>query len=156
MPLKIGTSLPSFDGATSWLNGAISSLDELRGQPVLVDFWALSCPYCLQNMPRLHQWRELYAEHGLRIVTVHLPRLESDRDEQDVRRAVEKHSIIDPVALDHEGVIGSRFETGGVWPYYFLFDARGTMRSRAAGYSGLNLLERALQRSLRLHATAQA
>ena len=149
MALKVNSQLPSLDGAAQWMNGAVSA-DELRGHPVLFDFWALSCPFCLRNLPRLHEWREQYAEQGLRIVAVHLPMREADRDADAVRAALKERDVTDPCALDHDGVLAARFETAGIWPYYFLFDAQSTMRARAAGQSGLALLEKALQRSLAL------
>lgn len=149
MALKVGAPLPSLDGIEEWMNGVVS-LEELRGHPVLFDFWALSCPYCIRTLPNLNEWHDQYAGQGLRIVAVHLPMRDVDRSAERVRVALEKHGIRDPCALDHQGVLAERFETGGIWPYYFLFDAQGAMRSRAAGYSGLQLLEKALQRSLAL------
>lgn len=151
MALKVGFPLPSLDGIAQWMNGAVTS-EELRGHPVpvLFDFWALSCPFCLMNLPRLHEWREQYAEQGLKIVAVHLPMRPADRDPDAVRAALEERSITEPCALDHEGVLAGRFETAGIWPYYFLFDAQGAMRSRAAGQAGLSLLEKALPRALAL------
>ena len=149
MSLKVSALLPPLDGPTEWVNGAVSNA-ELSGHPVLFDFWALSCPYCINNLPRLHDWRNQYAEQGLRIVAVHLPMRDVDRDAELVRVALAEHGISEPCALDHEGILAARFETAGIWPYYFLFDGAGAMRSRAAGYSGLQLLEKALQRHLSL------
>jgi thiol-disulfide isomerase/thioredoxin len=149
MALKVGALLPPLDGIEEWMNGAVS-VEELRGHPVLFDFWALSCPYCIRNLPRLHEWRDRYNEQGLKIVAVHLPMRDVDRSAERVRVALEEHGIREPCALDHQGVLAERFETRGIWPYYFLFDAQGAMRSRAAGTSGLQLLEKALQRSLAL------
>ena len=153
MALKVNSPLPSLDGISQWMNGAVS-VEELRGHPVLFDFWALSCPFCLMNLPRLHEWREQYAEQGLKIVAVHLPMRPVDRDADAVRAALEERAITDPCALDHDGILAARFETAGIWPYYFLFDAQGEMRSRAAGQMGLTLLEKALQRNLALSITA--
>jgi len=149
MALKVGAPLPSLDGVEEWLNGAVSR-EELLGHPVLFDFWALSCPYCIKNLPLLHEWRDQYAAQGLRIVAVHLPMRDADRNRWLIRGALKDSWIRDPCALDHKGVLAERFETAGIWPYYFLFDAGGAMRSRAAGYFGLQLLEKALQRSLAL------
>lgn len=149
MALKVGALLPALDGIEEWIGGRVTNV-ELEGYPVLFDFWALSCPFCLQNLPRLHEWRDQYADHGLKIVAVHLPMRDVDRQSENVRSALQKYGINEPCALDHEGILAQRFGTGGIWPYYFLFDAMGTMRSRAAGYSGLQILEKALQRSLAL------
>lgn len=153
MALRVNSPLPSLDGVAQWMNGAPTS-DELRGHPVLFNFWALSCPHCLRNLPRLHHWREQYADQNLKIVAVHLPMRLADRDADAVRAALEERAILDPCALDHDGVLAARFETGCIWPYYFLFDAQGNMRSRAAGRTGLQLVEKALQRNLALSATA--
>lgn len=149
MPLKVNSPLPSFEGISRWVGQSLRD-EELAGHPVLIDFWALSCPFCLMNMPRLHQWRETYAASGLQIVTIHRPRMGSDKNEAAIRAALEQYEITDPCALDFDGILAERFETANVSPYYFLFDSKGTMRSRAAGGSGLQLLENALQRSLSL------
>ena len=42
MALRIGTEMPSFEGATEWFNGQVSPT-ELLGAPTLVHFWAVSC-----------------------------------------------------------------------------------------------------------------
>lgn len=151
MALKVGTLLPSLEGIPQWVNGAVSA-EELQGHPVLFDFWALSCPFCIHNLPRLHEWRDQYTAQGLKLVAVHHPMREADRNTYSVRATLKEFDIKDPCALDHDGILATRFETAGLWPYYFLFDAQGTMRSRAAGHSGLQLLEKALQRSLALPA----
>lgn len=149
MPLKVNSPLPSLDGIAQWINGPVSA-EQLSGRPVLVDFWALSCPFCLRNMPRLHEWRDAYASANLQIITIHLPMREVDRDFSKVRDTLAEFGIGEACALDHQGILAARFETAGIWPYYFLFDSHGAMRSRAAGHSGLQLLEKALQRSLAL------
>ena len=64
MGLTVGSPLPSFDGATAWLNptaeptknGAVAP----SGGLVLVHFWAKSCPSCHANMPHVQQLRDKY------------------------------------------------------------------------------------------------
>jgi hypothetical protein len=55
---------------------------------------------------------------------------------------------VEPVGIDNTHEVGDRFETGQYWPYYFLFDAEGKMKSRAAGDVGLAQIEKALERLL--------
>lgn len=145
MALKVNTPMPSIEGPTCWLNSEVSA-DELRGHPVLVHFWAVSCPACMHNMKSLQAWKEQYEPQGLRLVAVHLPRMSVDRELELVEAVVQKHGITWPCAVDSESVLGERFETGVAWPYYFLFDAEGKMRTRAAGGVGLRLLENSLNR----------
>lgn len=147
MPLKIGSELPSFEGATQWLGDLVLGQD-LCSQPSLIQFWATSCPVCKMNMPRLQQFTETYAAHGLRLISVHMPRMEADMDVEKVRAAIEEMGLTGPCAIDNAHVIGDRFQTGGVWPCYFFFDAEGRLRSRAAGALGLKMAENSLKRLL--------
>jgi hypothetical protein len=54
--------LPSFDGATEWLNSAPLSPADLRGQVVLADFWTLTCINWLRTEPYVRTWSQAYRE----------------------------------------------------------------------------------------------
>lgn len=143
--LRSGAPLPSLEGATAWLNHEPSP-EELRGHPVFVRIWALSCHLCKDNGPKLRSLHERYAPEGVSFVSIHMPRQESDLDAAAVEAEVRDQRMTEPVALDAAHVIGDRFDTGGVWPAYFLFDAEGRLRARSAGEAGLGLIEAALSR----------
>lgn len=147
MPLPFGTELPSFTGATEWLTPVEAKPHE---QPILVQFWAISCPICKINMPRLHSFLDTYREQGLQLISVHMPRMEADMDVEKVKAVAEELGLTGPCAIDNEHILGDRFETGGVWPCYFLFDAEGKLRSRAAGVLGIKMAENSLKRLLEL------
>jgi thiol-disulfide isomerase/thioredoxin len=137
--------LPSLAGATRWLNEEITP-DDLRDRPVFVQFWALSCHICKENMPALKNWKVKYGPRGVRFVSVHMPRQQADTDIEAVEAAVREYGMDEPVAIDNDHAIGAEFETTGLWPAYFLFDADGKLRSRAAGAAGLRLMSGALER----------
>ncbi len=147
MPIPIGTSLPQLNAATDWLNGTIENASSI-GYPLLVQFWAISCPICKINMPRLQRLEQAYAAHGLRLVSIHMPRMEADMDTAKVQEAMTEMNLTGPCAIDNAHTLGDRFQTGGVWPCYFLFDAQGKLRSRAAGVLGLKMAENSLRRML--------
>ncbi len=147
MPIPIGTSLPALSVATGWLNGTAENAVPI-GQPLLVQFWAISCPICKMNLPRLQQLERTYAAHGLRLVSIHMPRMEADMDTAKVQEAMTEMGLTGPCAIDNAHTLGDRFQTGGVWPCYFLFDAQGKLRSRAAGALGLKMAENSLKRML--------
>jgi Thiol-disulfide isomerase and thioredoxins len=146
MPLRLGTEMPELTGATEWLGGAEVTRDQLRGAPTLVHFWAVSCYICKNNMPTLNAWKAKYGPLGLKMVPVHMPRQESDLDTEQVKAILAEFGIDDPCAVDNEHTIGGRFQTGGFWPHYFLFDAEGALRGRAAGDAGLARIEATLAR----------
>lgn len=147
MSLIIGSQMPPLDGATEWFDAGVAP-DSLGARPTLVQFWAVSCPVCKINMPALLQFEQTYATHGLCLVSVHMPRMEADMDVAKVRAAVEEIGLTGPCAIDNDHAIGDRFQTNGVWPCYFFFDAEGRLRSRAAGALGLKMAENSLKRLL--------
>src|SRR5882762_11024200 len=81
MGMRIGTEMPSLDGATEWFGGTQASAEaEAAGHPTLIHFWSLSCGTCKENMPRVAEWRDELKEQGLRVIAVHMPRYEADTD----------------------------------------------------------------------------
>src|SRR5258708_31441882 len=67
MPMRIGTPMPSLDGATEWISGsAEEALKEIEGHPVLLHFWSLSCGMCKENLPRVAEWRGEKTPAGVR------------------------------------------------------------------------------------------
>ena len=136
--------MPSLDGATEWFNGEVKS-EALAGKPTLVYFWAVSCYICKNNMPTIGAWKKEFADQ-VNFVSVHMPRQESDTDLDAVKKIMAEFGIDEPVAVDGYHEIGERFQTQGYWPYYFLFDADGNLKSRAAGDVGLKSIEGTLNR----------
>ena len=46
------------------------SLQEYRGEVVLINFWATWCPPCLKEMPELSRLQEAYRDEGLVVLTI--------------------------------------------------------------------------------------
>jgi thiol-disulfide isomerase/thioredoxin len=148
MPMRIGTSMPSLDGATEWFGGTQAHAEnEVVGRPTIVHFWSVSCGICKENLPRVAQWRDELKDLGLRVIAVHLPRYESDTDVEAVRAAIATYNITEPCGVDNEHKLREAFQNDhGYVPAYYLFDAEGKLRSFAAGERGLDLLKAALDR----------
>ncbi len=151
MPLRTGTPLPELDGATEWVHGE-AKRSELVGSPTLVHFWAISCHICHDNMPTIQRWRKEYADKGLKVVGVHMPRQQEDTNIEAVKHEIEALGIEEPCAIDNDHTLGERFQNQ-FWPAYFLFDAEGNLRGRAAGDAGISLLEGSLKRVMEAEAT---
>jgi thiol-disulfide isomerase/thioredoxin/lipoprotein NlpI len=61
------TTLPEIVG-TQWIDQAPVKLSDLRGQVVLLDFWAPWCGPCRYTFPKLQRWHESYKNKGLVIL----------------------------------------------------------------------------------------
>jgi thiol-disulfide isomerase/thioredoxin len=148
MPMRIGDPRPSFDGATEWLNELQETADDyVSGQPTLVYFWSTSCGICKENMPKLRELKDKYKDQGLRTVSIHMPRYEADTDVESVRKAIDEHCIDDVCAIDNQHKLKDAFLNEQGWvPVYYLFDAEGKLKSRAAGEYGVGVLTGALEK----------
>ena len=150
MPMRIGTEMPSFDGATEWMNATgAHAAHESEGHPTLVHFWSVSRGMCKENLPRVAEWRDRLGARGLRVVAVHMPRYEADTDTEAVRDAVTEYDITEPCAVDNQHKLRDAFQNEhGYVPAYYLFDAQGKLKSFAAGERGLDMLTSAVERLL--------
>ena len=54
--LPVEGELPSFDGATGWLNSPPLTATYLRGKIILVSFWTYTCVNWLRQLPYLRAW----------------------------------------------------------------------------------------------------
>ena len=157
MPMRIGTEMPSFDGATEWFNATGAAAEAgAKGHPTLVHFWSVSCGTCKENLPRVAEWREGRAEEGLRVVAIHMPRSEADTDVEAVREAVAAYGITEPCAVDNGHKLRDAFQNEhGYVPAYYLFDAEGKLRGFAAGEFGVKVIAPALDRVLAANRAAE-
>jgi cytochrome c biogenesis protein CcdA/thiol-disulfide isomerase/thioredoxin len=121
------TVLPDLSGATAWINSPPLTPASLRGKVILVDFWTYSCINCLRTLPYIKAWNEKYKESGLVIIGVHTPEFPFEKDEANVRRAVNNLGVTYPVAMDNDYRIWRSFNNE-YWPAHYFFDATGHIR----------------------------
>lgn len=135
-----------FAGVSGWINGEPMRLENLRGKVVLVDFWTYSCVNCIRTLPYLKQWDERYREQGLVVMGVHAPEFAFEREERNVRRAVEEFGLRYPVVMDNDFKIWREYQGArGAWPAKYLIDQNGVIRFRHIGEGRYDETERAIQ-----------
>ncbi len=129
-PSRLGNCGPARDfvGIQQWLNsdGALTMAD-LRGSVVLVDFWTFGCINCQRTQPYLNEWNAKYEDRGLRIVGVHSPEFDYEREVGNVRDALVESGIRYPVALDNDFRTWREWSQR-YWPARYLIDRDGVVR----------------------------
>jgi len=112
------TPAPAF--TISLADGTETSLDKLRGRPLVLNFGASWCPHCLHELPALKAVSDKYSgKTAFLIVFLKSP-------EKDVKSLIDKHSLTCMVGLDPEAVVGKDYNVRGI-PETFFIDASGNI-----------------------------
>lgn len=134
----------NFDGATRWLQSEPLTLDSLKGKVVLVDFWTYTCINCIRTFPYLTSWYEKYKDDGFTIIGVHTPEFEFEKNENNVREALEEYDITYPVVQDNEYKIWNSYKNR-YWPAHYLIDKDGKIRYTHFGEGEYEKTEKTIQ-----------
>jgi len=111
------------------LDGQRIDTASLKGQVVLVNFWATSCTTCVAEMPQIVATHEKYRGQGYQTVAVAMrydpPAL--------VASFAEGHKLPFGVAIDNTGAIARGFGNVELTPTSFLINKRGEIVQRYVG-----------------------
>lgn len=124
LPPSVGS--PAADFQLRQLSGETIRLSDLRGKPVVVNFWATWCPPCREEMPLLEATAQRY---GDRLVVVGVDYAE---DAQTVQAFVDALGITFPIALDSDGDTAARYYVRS-YPATFFIDSGGVLRAQHMG-----------------------
>ena len=94
--------MPSFAGATEWLNSEPLGPAELQGRVVLVNFWTWTCINWLRQEPYVRAWSQAYRDDGLVVIGVHTPEFSFEHDTDG--RIRDQHFERDPALVEGLGV----------------------------------------------------
>jgi thiol-disulfide isomerase/thioredoxin len=103
------------------LDGQKNALENLRGKPVLVTFWATDCDNCLKEIPLFSDIHERYHARGLEVLGISMY--------YDPPNLVVEFNKLHPLpylmTLDIEKKFSKAFGDVNVTPTTFLLDAKG-------------------------------
>ncbi len=105
------------------------SLSSLKGKPVLITFWATSCPGCIKEIPHLIElYHELHPK-GLEIIGIAMP---YDRPDY-VMEMVKQKKVPYRIAFDLKGEAVQAFGKVSLTPTTFLIDDKGKIIKKKIG-----------------------
>lgn len=126
---EIGRAAPDFLLETA--DGGQLRLSDLRGRPLLVNFWASWCTPCRKEMPEIVRAYAAHKGSGLEIVAVDL-----QENAEQVRAFADEFGMTFPVVIDRTGSVGDAWRIGGPVqgiPSSYFLDADGVVRARVFG-----------------------
>ncbi len=141
---------PSLSGGMGWVNTSKPlSMRALRGKVVLLDFWTYCCINCMHILPTLKQLEEKYPNQ-LVVIGVHSAKFRTERDLENIRRAVLRYEISHPVLNDGRQTVWRRWKVDR-WPTLFLVDPEGMVWSWRSGETPFAAIDRDVAQIIRIH-----
>jgi thiol-disulfide isomerase/thioredoxin len=147
--------LPSFDGATGWLNSPPLAAAGLAGKVVVVNFWTYTCINWLRQLPYVRAWAETYSGRGLAVIGVHTPEFPFEHDTGNIRRALQNMRVGYPVAIDNDYAVWRAF-SNDYWPALYIADAHGRIRHHYFGEGEYQRSEMVIQQLLAAASSADS
>ncbi len=139
-PVKNPYPAPPIQGITEWINSPPINLTDLKGQAVLIDFWAYSCINCIRTIPDVNKWYANYHDKGLVIIGVHSPEFDFESKPENVKKAVASDHIKYPVAIDNQFVTWQNYHNL-YWPSDYLIDKNGQVVYTHFGEGDYDIIE---------------
>jgi cytochrome c biogenesis protein CcmG/thiol:disulfide interchange protein DsbE len=123
-PLRVGAAAKAFTVQDS---DRTVALNQLRGQVVVLNFWATWCPPCVQELPSMMDMQDRLKTHGVTVVGVSI-----DVDEDAYHRFLKQRGVNFLTVRDPEQKVAGLYGTSG-WPETYVIDRQGVLRRKFVG-----------------------
>ena len=122
--LKSGNKAPDF--TAELIDGSTITLSDLKGKPVIINFWATWCGPCVREMPAFERLKEDFGDE-IGIIAVNC-----GDDADTVKDFASENSYTFPIALDESYEVTMLYPTNSI-PYTVVVDANGKITHISAG-----------------------
>ncbi len=141
---------PEFPEGLEWLNtDRPLRLKDLRGKIVLLDFWTYCCINCMHIIPDLKRLEQKYPNE-LVVIGVHSAKFTTEKETENIRRAILRYRIEHPVVNDRDMVVWSMYAVNA-WPTLVLIDPNGKVVGARSGEGVFEPFDRAIQELIKIH-----
>jgi len=140
--LRYGVGKPAADFALKTVDGQRTvQLSELRGKPVVLDFWATWCGPCELSQPSLQR---LHEEYGQQVTILMI----SDEQPAEIAPVVKQRGLTITQLIDPRGEVAAKYGVEGL-PTTIYLDSKGIVRAGHAGIDPSGDLYEQLQQPLK-------
>lgn len=122
---EIGNLAPDFQ--LQDMEGQNVTLSNLRGNPIIINFWASWCGPCREEMPFLQQIYEKWNSEDVLLLTINLRETPSE-----ITEYMQNNDLSFPVLLDVDGSVTQNYNVIGI-PTTFFIDKDGVIQSKRLG-----------------------
>jgi peroxiredoxin len=105
------------------------TLSDLRGNAVLVNFWASWCPPCRSEMPAMQRVYEEFEQQGFIVLAVNSTHQDNLGDAISFAQV---HELTFPILLDRDGSAGGSYDVRSL-PTSFFIDPDGIIQDVVVG-----------------------
>lgn len=121
---------PELIDIDGWLQSDVTSLEELEGKVVAVQFWTFGCRNCKATLPHMAELYETYRDQGFEIVGIHAPEFGFEAEVANITEAAAELGVTWPIVLDTNKRTFHSWQEGPTahWPRIYLLDRNGHIR----------------------------
>ena len=113
---------PAQDFTLKSSSGKNIKLSELRGQVILLNFWASWCSTCIKQLPVLNKLHQQYKDKGFTVLAVNI-----EENSKKAIRIAQKQNLKMPVLFDTFNHVSRYYAVSSI-PVSILIDRDGYMR----------------------------
>jgi peroxiredoxin len=137
----VGKEAPDF--SLKGMDGKVVSLVDLKGQVIVLDFWATWCGPCIASLPGLNAIHKELKDKGLQTFAIDL------EESKDVVQPVAAKVCPDiPVLLDEDSAVSQKYAVNGI-PHTVVIGKDGKVRKVIIGGGNESRIRSAVEAALK-------
>jgi thiol-disulfide isomerase/thioredoxin len=118
-------------GAWKQTDGRRATLEDLRGQVVVLDFWATYCPPCREEIPHLVRLQKQFGPQGLKVIGLNVG---GEEDRPKVPDFVKQYRIQYQLADPEDDTVQLFLADDDRIPQTFVIDRQGRVVEHVVGF----------------------